>query len=199
MSSAYFSKNFSFISTLSPHLRKILSRKLSLSLSICPFIDQAVVMVHDRSSHVFSKMPAVCVIRGARAFGGNHGRAERMLGSALLSKRRTIVRFLHAFEHQAADANLRLLCVDFFGLENSVGIVIAKFIAQFVAAFWNRTDAAPFAVAHFENFIHQILRDAVSVALNDSRILVFHLVRSGFELAHSHQNAFAECRSARIR
>ena len=47
------------------------------------------------------------------------------------------MRLLHAFEHEPADANLRLLCVDFLRVENSVGIVLAKFLAQFVAAFRN--------------------------------------------------------------
>src|SRR4029077_16434222 len=137
-------------------------------------------------------MPAVSVIRGARAFCGNHGRAERMLGGALLSKRRTIMRLLHAFEDEPADADLRFLRVDFLGLKDSVCIVVAKFIAQFVATFWNRTDAAPFAVAHFEHFIHQILRDTVSFFLNDPRILVLHFVSSGLELAHSHQNSLQD-------
>ena len=60
-----------------------------------------------------------------------------MLGGALLSKRRTVVRLLHAFEHEPADANLRFLCIDLLGVKDSVCIMIAKFIAQFVAAFGN--------------------------------------------------------------
>ena len=88
-------------------------------------------------------MPAVRIVGGTGAFSGNHGCAERMFGSALFPERRTIVRFLHAFQHQAADANLRLLRVDLFGLKNSLCIVIAKLITQFVAAFRNRTDSTP--------------------------------------------------------
>ena len=76
-----------------------------------------------------------------------------------------------------------------FDVENSVGIVLAKFPAQFVAAFRNRTDAAPFAVAHFEDFVHQILRDAISVSLHNARILILHFVSAGLELADRHQHA----------
>ena len=158
----------------------------------------AVVMTLPPLRSRFFQMSSVRVICGAGAFSGNHGCAERMFGSALLAERRTIVRFLHAFEHQAADANLRLLRVDFLRVENSVGIVIAKFIAQFVAAFRNRTDSAPFAVAHFEDFIHQILRDAIAVALNDSRILIFHLVRARLRAGAQSSERLREYPAARI-
>src|SRR5262245_28110098 len=106
-------------------------------------------------------MPAISVVRGARAFCRHHGCAERVLGSALLSKRRTVMGLLDALEHETADTDFRLPGIDLFGVEDSVRIVIAKFVTQFVSAFWNRTDSAPFTVAHFENFIHQILCDTV--------------------------------------
>src|SRR6476620_122983 len=51
MSSAYFSKNFSFISTLSPHLRRTLSRKLSFCLSIV--LATAVVMTLPQRAELF--------------------------------------------------------------------------------------------------------------------------------------------------
>src|SRR5262245_10590923 len=111
-----------------------------------------------------------------------------MLGSALFPKCRAVVRLLYAFEHETADANVRLFCVDFLRVENSLGIVLAELPSQFVTAFRNGTDAAPFAVTHFEDFIYQILCDTISVSLHNARVLIFHLVSASLELAHRHQH-----------
>src|SRR6185437_8318048 len=55
------------------------------------------------------QMASVGIISGAGTLGGNHRGAHRMLGGALLAESRTIVRLLHALEHEAADAGIRLI------------------------------------------------------------------------------------------
>ena len=109
------------------------------------------------------------------------------------------MRFLDALEHQSADANRRFLGVDLLHVEQSFGVMVAKFLAQFVTALGNRTDSAPFAVADFEDFVDEVLRDAVALALNDAGILIFHFRAARFELANGHQSAFQQIRSARSR
>ena len=56
-----------------------------------------------------------------------------------------------------------------------LGIVVAKFVTQFVAALRNGADPAPFAIADFEDLVDQILRDAVAVAIDDARDIDFPL------------------------
>ena len=70
-------------------------------------------------------MPAIGIICRAGAFGGNHRRAQRMVGCAFFAKRRTIVRFLDTFQHQAADAKRRFSRVDFFNFKKPFRIVFA--------------------------------------------------------------------------
>src|SRR6266511_3282651 len=117
-------------------------------------------------------MPSVRVISRASPFGRYHGGAQRVLRRALFTECGAIVRLFHAFQNKPADANIRLFGIDLVRLENAFGIVITKFITQFVTAFWNRTDTSPFSVAHFEHLIHELLRGAVTVALDHAPILV---------------------------
>src|SRR5689334_20840555 len=70
--------------------------------------------------------------------------------------------------------------------------MLAKFVTQLVSALWNGTDAAPFPVTDFEDLVHQILGDAIASALHDTRILIFHLVGPGFQLAHRHEHTFQD-------
>src|SRR5690242_4331075 len=87
---------------------------------------------------------------------------------------RAVMRLFHSAQDQAADANLWLFRVDLARVENPIGIEIAKLVAQLITAFWDRTHAAPFAIAHFEDLVDQILSYLVAVATNDPRILVLH-------------------------
>jgi hypothetical protein len=68
-------------------------------------------------------MTAIGIVGSAGALGGDHGGAERMLRSALLSERGTVVRFLDAPEHLATDTDRRLLGIDFLDTENALGVV----------------------------------------------------------------------------
>ena len=88
-----------------------------------------------------------------------------MFRRALFSESRAVVRLLHALEDKPTDANRRLLCVDFFNVEQPFRIVIPEFITEFKTTLGDRSDAAPFAIANFEDLVDQILRHAVSVAL----------------------------------
>ena len=58
----------------------------------------------------------------------------------------------------AADAHRRFLRVQAVHLEDALGVVIAIFGPEPVAARWDRADAAPFAVADFEDLVDQLLR-----------------------------------------
>ena len=91
------------------------------------------------------------------------------------------------------------LRVDFLHVEEALGVVVAKFVAQLVAALWNRTDAAPFAVADLEDLVDQVLRDLVALALTTRGYWFSTSARAGFELAHGHQAFLPEYPSARIR
>src|SRR5215469_491953 len=66
--------------------------------------------------------------------------------------------------------------------------MIPKFITELVTALWDRTHAAPFAIADLEDLIHQILRHQISIPLHDARILVFDVPFTLFELLHRHEN-----------
>ncbi len=54
-------------------------------------------------------MPAVIEIRCAGAFGGNHGRAERGLRSALLAESIALVRLFQPLQHQSK-CKVRKVC-----------------------------------------------------------------------------------------
>ncbi len=50
-------------------------------------------------------------------------------------------------------------------VEDALGVVLAEFVAQPVAALRDCADAAPFAVADLEHLADQLLRDGVALAL----------------------------------
>src|SRR6476659_1730454 len=197
--SAYLTKNLSFISMLSPHLRITLSRKRSVNLSDGALIDTAVPLSLKanagkvaRRMRVRAQVSAIRVVGGARSFCGDHRGAQRMLRRAFLPKGGAVVRFLHAFQNQAADTHARLLGVDLFHLKKPFRVVVTKLVAELVAALGNRPHAAPFAITDLEDFVHQLLGDAVAVALHHPRVLVFHDRPTGLELANGHQHPFEE-------
>ncbi len=135
-------------------------------------------------------MPAVGVVSGARAFGGNHRGAQRRLRRAGLSERGAVVRFLQAAKHLPADALAGFLRLDILHFEQPLGIVVAIFVAQLVSALGNDADAAPLAVADFEDLFDQLPRLQVSFPAHGPAVLVFHDRRARLELAHRHQHAF---------
>src|SRR3954452_7323875 len=113
-------------------------------------------------------MTAIGVIGCAGAFSGDHRGAERMFGRALPSERLAVVGLFYTSEHESADARCRLLGVNFLDFEQSLGVVVAELVTQFIAALRDRADTAPFAVADIEHFVDQILRDAIAVASDDA-------------------------------
>src|SRR2546423_9973505 len=99
-------------------------------------------------------MPAIRVIRGTRAFGGNHSCSQGSQGCAPGSERRTIVRLLNSLQNLPADANGRLLRVNLFDFEKPLGIVIPIFPTQLVPALGDPSHSAPLAVGDFKYAIH---------------------------------------------
>ena len=63
-------------------------------------------------------------------------------------------------------------------LKQPFGVMVAELIPQPVAAFRDRANAAPFPVADLEDFVDQVLSDAVAFPLDDARVLVLHFCAS---------------------
>ena len=139
-----------------------------------------------------SQVPSVLVVRGAGAFGRNHGRAQRIHGRAARAERRAIHRFLQPLQHQGADAFLGFFGADVFHAENAFGIERGKLFAQPVAALGDRPDAAPFAIGDFEHLAHNLLRGQVAVCVHRARILILNLGAAFFELRHQHEDRFEQ-------
>src|SRR5215510_11813062 len=117
------------------------------------------------------EMAPIGIISGTSAFGGDHGSAQRSLRRAERPESGAVVRFSNPLQDLPAYADRRLLGIDLFDFEEPLGIMIAKFITQSEAAFGNRADAAPFAVANLEHFRHQGLRRSVALAFHRPGIL----------------------------
>src|ERR1700751_659594 len=113
-----------------------------------------------------------------------------MFGVTQCAEGGEVVRLLHPSQYQTADTDLRFLSIDFLNLENSFCVMIPKFVAELVTARRDRTHAAPFAIADFEDLIYQVLRHQISFSLNDAGILVFDVPFTLFELSHRHENSF---------
>ena len=88
-----------------------------------------------------------------------------MLRRAQRAERRAVVRLLDAPQDLATDADLRFERGDLRHVEELLGIVLGKLIAQAVAAHGDGADAAPLAIAHFEDRLHQLLRREIAVAV----------------------------------
>src|SRR5262245_60029140 len=98
-------------------------------------------------------MPPVRVICRTRSLGRDHRGSKRMFRRALLSKSRTLHRFLHPSQNEAADTFGRFLSIDLCYVENALGVVVAEFILQLVSAFRNRADASPLPVADIKYLV----------------------------------------------
>src|SRR5215813_2697708 len=108
-----------------------------------------------------------------------------MFRCALFAKGGTFVRLLHALQYKSADTQRRLLRIDFFHFEDSFSIEISEIVLQFVTAFRDRSDTAPFSVADVEHFIDQPLSGGVAVSRDDPAVLVLDFRATGFQLLDS--------------
>src|SRR6266567_54239 len=100
------------------------------------------------------------------------------------------MRLLDAAQNLAADADLRLKGGDLSDVEELFRVLCGKFAAQTVAAHRNCADAAPFAVAYFEDFANQLLRRKISGLIEYARVLVLYDCASVFQLLDGHQDSF---------
>ena len=112
-----------------------------------------------------------------------------MLGSALLAKGRTVVRFLYTLQNLAADANGRLLSINLFDVKNAFGVVVPEFATQLVATFGNGADTAPFSIADLEYFVYEFLGDAIAFTANNASVRILNLGATFLELSNCHQNS----------
>src|ERR1700733_13586549 len=97
------------------------------------------------------QMPPVRVVCGAGALGRYHSRPERTLRCTQGAERRTVVRLADATQDLAADTNLRFEGGDLCYFEQLFRILPGKVLPQTKAAQRNVADAAPLAIAHFED------------------------------------------------
>ena len=136
----------------------------------------------------FHGITPVLVIRGAGAFGGNHGRSQRLLGRAANAEGGAIDGFFQALQHLRADALGRLFHSRVRQAEDSLGVVFGELGTQAEAALRDGPDAAPFAVRHLENLQQNFLGDAVAFQRDRTHVLVLGLGAAFFELRHQHPN-----------
>ena len=179
---AFASKNFSFISALSRHLRSTDSRN-------CAEVNGAAVHAARLDC---DQVAAVVVVRGAGAFGGHHGGAQRRLRRAFRPEGGALVRLLQSLEHLPADAHLGLARADVLHLEDALGIEVAELVAQLVTALGNDADAAPTPVGNGEHARDHLLRRHVAFARHGARVLILHFGAALLELAHGEQRAFEQ-------
>src|SRR5262245_37894304 len=137
-------KNRSLTSTDSRHLRNTLWLK-SFAVVLVPLPSDSMRVLSR------SKVTSIGVISGASAFGRDHGGAQRSLGRAERPEGRAVMGFLDPLQNLPADADRRLLGIDLFDFEESLGIMIAKFIAQSKTTLGNGSYTAPFAITDFEH------------------------------------------------
>ena len=111
----------------------------------------------DRLSRRGGRLAAVEVVGGTGAFGGNHGRAEGVLGSAAGAEGGTFVGLDFALQDQAAEAfgwffDAQAGYAELaFGVEGRVGGTQAE------AALGDLADAPPFAGGDLEDLADQLL------------------------------------------
>src|SRR5437762_11574961 len=134
------------------------------------------------------EVPAVAVIRGAGAFGRDHGRPEGMLRRARLAEGGTVRRPLDALENETADADRRLLRLYVLHLEQPLGVVIVVFPPQAVPALGDHPDPAPLAVRDLEDLEDQAPGGGIPLAAQDAAVLVLDLMTPRLELAQDHQD-----------
>ena len=97
-------------------------------------------------------MAAIPVIGGASALGGNHGRAQRVLGGATAAESGAILRLEFALKHQSAQAFAGLLDADLSHAKPSFSIKLGVSRAQAQTALRDFADPTPLARHHVEHF-----------------------------------------------
>src|SRR6476660_1897048 len=132
-------------------------------------------------------MAPIGVISGARAFGGNHGRAQRILGSTKRSEGGAVMRLFDTTQNLAADADLRFLGIDLAYIKQPFGVMLAELGTQLKSTCRNVANSSPLPVTHLEDILYQFLGRTVPLASKYPGILVFHDIAPCFEQAHGHQ------------
>jgi len=118
-------------------------------------------------------MPAVGVVSSAGALCRDHCGSEWMLWGTLGAKGRAVMWLLDAAENLAADADSGLECGNLGDIEDLFGIVTRELRAQPVAAQRDGSDAAPLAVADFEDLANETLCGDVAASVENAGVLVF--------------------------
>jgi hypothetical protein len=89
-----------------------------------------------------------------------------MLRSTLFAEGGTFVGFFEPFEDLAADADGRLLGVDFLHSKEARGIEGLERVLELVAALRNRPHPSPLLVTDLEDAPHELLRGRVADVLS---------------------------------
>src|SRR5262249_20098562 len=110
-------------------------------------------------------------MRRAGAFARNHRGPERRQRRALLAEGGTLVRLLQTTQDLTADAHRRFFGLEPGDVEQMLGVEIAIRRPQAIAAARNEADAAPFAIADFEDVIEQLACGHVSLRSHGPAVL----------------------------
>ena len=97
-----------------------------------------------------------------------------------------------ALQNLGGDAFGGLFDARGFDVEAAFRIESGVFGTQSVAGRGDEADAAPFAVAHFEDFEHAVAGSSVALAGDGAHVLVFDFGAALFELADEHEDGFQE-------
>ena len=134
----------------------------------------------------------VVVIGGTRPFRRNHGRAERILGRALLAKRRAVMRLFEPLQNQPTDAQLGFANFNPLDRKTTLGIIHLIVRGQVESALWNGSDAPPLPVPHLKHFADQPQSGRITFPPHDPRILVVDAADPLLQHGHATVNPFEE-------
>src|SRR3989338_4565124 len=134
----------------------------------------------------------VLVVGRAGALGGNHGRAQGILRRAAVAEGRAVERLLQALQDLGALAFGRLFDAGVGEAEDSFSVEGGELRPQPQPAPGNPPQAAPLAVADFEDFFHDLLGGAVAFAGHGADVLVFGFGAALFELLDEHGDGFEQ-------
>src|SRR5882724_3202156 len=133
-------------------------------------------------------MTPIIVVGRASSLCRDHGGTERMLGRALLPKGWTFMWLLQPPEDLTADANGRLLGVDFLHGKDPRRIVCFELGLELIAALRDRPHPSPLLVADLENLPYDLMCREVAAVGHHPTILVIHLGSSFFKLPDDSEN-----------
>ena len=126
-------------------------------------------------------MSSVTVVRGAGAFGGYHGRAQRLFGSTLDAEGRAFEGLPVALQHLTGDARFRLVGDNIFDRESAVCIEACVGIPQSPSAFGDFADATPLARNRSKDLVDLGQRCRVAFRTHDARVLIFQIGSTLFQ------------------